>query len=154
MTLESFTIRAYGLCLDERKNILVADEQENGIRFTKFPGGGLELGEGIHDCLIREWKEELGCEIEVLSHFYTTDFFQQSYFNPKQQVISVYYLVGMKTQPAVMISKNPFDFPNDETDHQSFRYIDLYDLNPEDVTFPIDQLVVKMLKDHFIANSK
>ena len=75
---ERFTIRVYGILLDEAKGILVADEFQSGKRFTKFPGGGLELGEGTKECLIREWKEELEQEIEVTEHLYTTDFFQIS----------------------------------------------------------------------------
>jgi len=43
---------------------------------TKFPGGGLQFGEGTIDCIKREFREELGCEIGVLKHFYTTDYFQ------------------------------------------------------------------------------
>ena len=51
---EAFTIRVYGIMLDDEKGVLITDEFENGKRFSKFPGGGLELGEGIRDCLLRE----------------------------------------------------------------------------------------------------
>jgi len=64
-----FTIRVYGILLDEAKGILVADEFQNGKRFTKFPGGGLEFGEGTRECLVREWKEELNQTIEIADHF-------------------------------------------------------------------------------------
>src|SRR6476661_7157125 len=97
---ESFTIRVYGIMLDD----------ERGKRFSKFPGGGLELGEGIRDCLLREWREELGQTIEVTEHFYTTDVFQISAFNPKQQVISIYFLVKALDEASIKISDVPFDF--------------------------------------------
>src|SRR3954470_4995518 len=87
-----FNVRVYGLLLDDQQRILISDEEEYGIRFTKFPGGGLEYGEGLIDALKREFIEECNAEIEVLEHIYTTDFFVKSAFNDSQ-IISVYYLV-------------------------------------------------------------
>jgi ADP-ribose pyrophosphatase YjhB (NUDIX family) len=87
-----FNVRVYGLLLNDDDELLVSDEQEYGMQFTKFPGGGLELGEGLLDGLKREFMEECNLEIEVVGHFYTTDFFVKSAFN-NSQVISVYYLV-------------------------------------------------------------
>src|SRR5690606_13616220 len=72
--------------------LLVNEEAIRGRRVIKLPGGGLDLGEGIIDGLKREWMEELGLEIEVLQHYYTTDFYQPSAFDDSQ-VISIYYLV-------------------------------------------------------------
>jgi len=142
----SFTIRVYGILIDDEKGILVTDEFENGKRFSKFPGGGLELGEGIQDCLIREWKEELGQAIEITEHFYTTDFFQISAFNPKQQVISVYYQVKALNEMQVKISDHPFDFPKDKEGAQSFRWVAMKNFSEEVMTFPIDKLVAKMIR--------
>lgn len=59
----------------------------------KFPGGGLEDGEGTIDALKREFMEELQLEIEVLEHHYTTDFHTRSTFDPDLQVVSIYYKV-------------------------------------------------------------
>src|SRR5580698_9285100 len=87
-----FNVRVYGLLVNDQNEVMISDEQEYGIRFTKFPGGGLEFGEGLIDGLKREFLEECNAEVEVIGHFYTTDFFVQSAFN-ESQVISVYYLV-------------------------------------------------------------
>jgi ADP-ribose pyrophosphatase YjhB (NUDIX family) len=87
-----FNVRVYGLLINADNEILISDEQEYGMRFTKFPGGGLEHGEGLIDGLKREFIEECGAEVEVTDHFYTTDFYVKSAFNDSQ-VISVYYLV-------------------------------------------------------------
>ena len=42
----SFTIRIYGICIKGEK-LLVSDEYIYGKYVTKFPGGGLEYGEGL-----------------------------------------------------------------------------------------------------------
>ena len=84
-----FNVRVYGLIINHNNEVLVSDEEEYGIRFSKFPGGGLEFGEGLLDGLKREFIEECNAEIEIISHFYTTDFFEKSSFNDSQ-VISVY----------------------------------------------------------------
>ena len=63
-----FNVRVYGLLINERNEILLSDEQEHGFRFVKFPGGGLECGEGLIDGLKREFMEECFAEIEVTGH--------------------------------------------------------------------------------------
>lgn len=140
-----FNVRVYGLLINHRQEILISDEEEYGVRFTKFPGGGLEYGEGLLDGLKREFMEECLAEIEVLGHFYTTDFFIKSAFN-ESQIISVYYLVRAVKPLMLSFKEAAFDF--DEEGHmlQSFRWIPLSSLSEEHVTFPTDKKVVEMLK--------
>jgi ADP-ribose pyrophosphatase YjhB (NUDIX family) len=114
------------------------------MQFTKFPGGGLEFGEGLIDGLKREFVEECNVEVEVLSHFYTTDFFVKSAFNDSQ-VISVYYLVKNVSPLNLMFKTVAFDFEGEGEILQSFRWINLSDLTENDVTFPADKQVVKLL---------
>ncbi len=66
--------------------MLVSDEFIRGNYYTKFPGGGLELGEGTRDCLKREFKEEMDLEVEVGEHIYTTDYYQVSAFDSNHQI--------------------------------------------------------------------
>ena len=139
-----FNVRVYGLLINEHNEILITDEQEFGMRFTKFPGGGLEYGEGLIDGLKREFVEECNVEIEVLSHFYTTDFYIKSAFNDSQ-MISVYYTVKHITPLNLMFKSVAFDFDGEGEVFQSFRWMNLDDIRPEDMTFPIDQHVVKLL---------
>ena len=87
-----FNVRVYGLLINEYNEVLLSDEQQNEYHFIKFPGGGLEYGEGLTDGLKREFMEECNAEVEVISHFYTTDFFVKSAFNDSQ-VLSVYYII-------------------------------------------------------------
>jgi len=139
-----FNVRVYGLLINDQNEVLISDEQEYGMRFTKFPGGGLELGEGLADGLKREFLEECNCEVEIIKHFYTTDFFVRSAFNDSQ-VISVYYLVK-NTSPLNLIFKTVvFDFDGEGDILQSFRWVKLADLGSEEFLFPTDQHVAKLL---------
>ena len=88
-----FNIRVYGILITEDKQILVSDEFIKGNYYTKFPGGGLEFGEGTRDCLAREFMEEMNLKVRVGEHLYTTDFFQMSAFNTEHQMVSIYYQV-------------------------------------------------------------
>lgn len=45
-----FTIRVYGLWL-HNNSVLLSNESVKGVQVIKFPGGGLEFGEGTIDCL-------------------------------------------------------------------------------------------------------
>ncbi|GAA4090396.1 NUDIX domain-containing protein [Mucilaginibacter panaciglaebae] len=139
-----FNVRVYGLLINANQEILVSDEQEYGMRFTKFPGGGLEYGEGLTDGLKREFVEECNLDVEIVNHFYTTDFFVKSAFNDSQ-IISVYYVVQNTTPVDLIIKTDVFDFDSDMEPLQSFRWIKLSELNEGDFTFPIDQHVAKLL---------
>ena len=142
-----FNVRVYGLLLNEKRQLLISDELEYGRKFSKFPGGGLEYGEGLPDGLKREFMEECFFDVEILSHFYTTDFFLKSAFDDTQ-VISVYYLVKNIGTINLPIKTVPFDFDGiNEADgiFQAFRWIDFDQLKIEDVTFPADQKAVELL---------
>lgn len=141
--MKRFNVRVYGLLLTPSRQLLLAEEQHGALAITKFPGGGLEFGEGTADCLQREWMEETGTQLTRLSHFYTTDFFQPSAFNPQDQVISIYYLVDSDTTPTQV--------PDTETALKQLVYEPLDLLTPDRLTMPIDKVVLQKLKDYFPA---
>jgi 8-oxo-dGTP diphosphatase len=141
-----FNVRVYGLLINESNEILITDEQEYGMRFTKFPGGGLEFGEGLSEGLKREFMEECNMDIDIISHFYTTDFFVKSAFNDSQ-IISVYYRIKNKNLFNLPIKTVAFDFDGHVEPLQSFRWLKLTDMRDEDFTFPIDKHVAKLLID-------
>lgn len=128
-----FNVRVYGLWLHNGQ-VLVNEELIRGRKVIKFPGGGLDWGEGTIDCLKREWMEELNLEIEVLSHFYTTDFFQHSAFDDSQ-VISIYYLISADTnQPIVN------NIPEERT-----YWMPLSHITEDTFTLPIDKIIGSIL---------
>lgn len=139
-----FNVRVYGLLINAKNEVLLSDEREYGMEFTKFPGGGVELGEGLIEALKREFMEECNTEIEVLSHFYTTDFYEKSSFNDSQ-VLSVYYLVKEVLQLKLSFKTDVFEFDDDQ--NQSFRWKKISEITEDDVTFKTDKAVVSLLKN-------
>jgi 8-oxo-dGTP diphosphatase len=125
-----FNVRVYGILINDAGEVLISDEQEYGMRFTKFPGGGLEFGEGLIDGLKREFVEECNINVDVISHFYTTD---------------VYYLVKNIDRINFTIKTVVFDFDGDGDVLQAFRWVKLTDLNPDNFIFPTDKRVVELL---------
>lgn len=142
--MSRFNVRVYGILINDGK-LLVSDEYIKGMNITKLPGGGLEFGEGTIECLIREFKEELDLDIEVLSHFYTTDFFVNSAFSSTNQVISIYYTVKPKSELNFKVSETIFDFEKKKEGAQSMRWIDLQSLSENDFTFIIDKRIAELL---------
>jgi 8-oxo-dGTP diphosphatase len=98
------------------------------------------------DGLKREFVEECNVEVEVINHFYTTDFFVKSAFN-NSQIISVYYVVNNLSPLNLSFKNIPFDFESEGEILQAFRWIKLTDLKVDDFTFPTDQHVAKLLID-------
>ncbi|TDH28849.1 NUDIX domain-containing protein [Segetibacter sp. 3557_3] len=150
---QRFNIRVYGL-LVWNDQLLVSDEYIRGNYFTKFPGGGLEFGEGTRDCLRREFMEETGLEVVVRDHLYTTDFFQISAFNHKDQIISIYYFVEAPNAGNLATKTAVFDFePHQVADPKGesevFRWIPLSEIKPECVSLPIDKHVVILLQQYY-----
>ncbi|MBX9782431.1 MAG: NUDIX domain-containing protein [Chitinophagaceae bacterium] len=149
-----FNLRVYGILMTDAKQVVVSDEFIRGGYFTKYPGGGLEFGEGTRDCLKREFKEEMNLEAAIGDHIYTTDYFQMSAFNPTQQIISIYYFAKALEAFSVEFKSKPFDFaphqiadPNGES--EVFRLIEWDDFNDEFITLPIDKIVTRMVKQMF-----
>lgn len=133
-----FNIRVYGILI-QNDQLLLSTETLDGFKFTKFPGGGLEFGEGMHDCLKREFNEELDVDINVLGHIYTTDFFQQSAFRKTDQVVSVYFRV----EPLRPIQIKPLQIT--PTHNIDFFWFPLSQFGPELLTFPIDKRVAEII---------
>ena len=142
--------------LDESRQVLVSDEYIRGEYYTKFPGGGLEIGEGTRDCLKREFKEEMNLEVAIGDHIYTTDFFQKSAFNSVHQILSIYYFATALEPIEVPIRNKEFDFDeqqlqlyNATQQIETFRFIEWDQFSADKVTLPIDKIVATIVKEKY-----
>ena len=148
-----FNIRVYGILINEKNQVLVSDEFIRGSYYTKFPGGGLEFGEGTRDCLKREFKEEMDLEVEIGDHIYTTDFFQMSAFNPEHQIVSIYYFAKAIEPIKAPLRDTLFDFDEQQMkvyketgETETFRFVDWDEFSEDSVTLPIDKIVAEKIK--------
>ncbi|MEY4660700.1 MAG: hypothetical protein RLZZ42_652 [Bacteroidota bacterium] len=148
------TLRVYGILINDEKEVLVSDEFIRGNMYTKFPGGGLEFGEGTRDCLAREFMEEMNLKVEIGEHLYTTDFFQISAFNTSQQIVSIYYKVRAIEPIRVPLRDKPFDFDEQQMaiyhqkgETETFRMIHIDQFSQDSVSLPIDKVVAEMIKN-------
>ena len=130
-----FNVRIYGLLVHENR-LLIIREPFAGMIIDKFPGGGLEYGEGTRDCLKREFKEELNLEIEVHEHIYTQDFFLASRFDENEQILMIYYKVTAKDIAQLEIL---------DSDIQALIWKDLNEVTTKDLSLPTDKLVLEMV---------
>ncbi len=141
--MKSFNVRVYGLLINSNNELLLSDERRGGFSFTKFPGGGLEFGEGVMDALIREFSEELAIDVTIGDLFYVNDFFQASAFNENHQLLSFYYFVNYDKYEE--IGQKAYQFPLLE-DGEKQRWVAISNLSEADFTFPIDKVVMEKLK--------
>jgi 8-oxo-dGTP diphosphatase len=149
-----FNVRVYGVLINDEREVLVSDEYIRGGYYTKFPGGGLEFGEGTRDCLKREFIEEMNLPVEVGEHIYTTDFFQRSAFHPEHQIISIYYYVNPLAEITVPLRTKPFHFDEEQlkvyeskNEIETFRFIPWHLLSEESVNLPIEKRVIQLIKE-------
>lgn len=137
--IDKFNIRVYAAAVKDKK-VLVLHEEYAGEQLMKLPGGGLEFGEGLKDCLHREFDEELNVKINVLGHLYTQEDFLVSRFRSNEQLLTVYYLVEI-------VDENEFLIMDPCIEKTEWIPIDT-DENP--FPLPIDKIVFEKLKERFL----
>jgi mutator protein MutT len=141
--MNKFNLRVYGILINDKNEVLLSSELRFGKFMIKFPGGGLEFGEGQRECLVREFQEECGIDVAVGELFYVNDFHQVSAFSPDQQLFSFYYFVQYdKCHKLETVS---MDYQH-TCEGEKLVWRSLNELSVEDMTFPIDKLVASRLK--------
>lgn len=136
--------------LNQNQEVLLVHEKMPTMEFTKFPGGGLEFGEGTRDCLKREFLEETGLEVEVMEHLYTTDFFQPSAFNITDQLMAIYYRVEPRSDASKLTLEEKVIEINGKTEILNFYWASIKNFDLNQLTFPIDKMVARNLLETLV----
>lgn len=137
--IDSINVRVYACVVKDRK-VLTLFEEYAGEPLMKFPGGGLEYGEGLTDCLKREFEEELNVHIEIVEHLYTQENFLVSRFRENEQLLTVYYIVKIVNEEDFII----LDPCIEKVDWVSI------DESQNPFTLPVDKIVFEKLKQKFL----
>ena len=137
--IDRLNIRVYATAIKDEK-VLVLHEEYAGEQLMKLPGGGLEFGEGLLDCLHREFEEELNVKIKILGHLYTQEDFVVSRFRDNEQLLTVYYLVEI-------IDENDFLIMDPCIEKTEWIPINT-DENP--FILPVDKIAFEKLKERLL----
>lgn len=134
--MKPFNVRVYAF-LEHEGKILVIHEPFQGKLIYKFPGGGLEFGEGTRDCLIREFKEELNLEVEITEHLYTQDFFMANAFDAFEQIILIYYKAKISAESLQKLKVL-------DNDIEALIWTKVEELNPDDFSLAADKVAIEL----------
>ncbi|WP_242928997.1 NUDIX domain-containing protein [Pontibacter vulgaris] len=70
--------RVCGICIQDNKLLLVRHQATiNNQAFWAPPGGGVQYGETLHDCLKREILEETGLQVTIKRFLCVNEFLQK-----------------------------------------------------------------------------
>ncbi len=139
--ITNWNVRVYGLWIKNQQLLILREPYAVEILY-KFPGGGVEFGEGVEDALKREFLEELNVKLYDIEHFYTQEHFVQSKFKKHEQLLTIYYVV--KSDHSLSM-----DIVDPEKEIQEINWVPLENLRSENVTLPVDKIVVSKLLQRF-----
>lgn len=137
--IDKINVRVYATIVKDKK-VLVLHEEYVGEQLMKFPGGGLEFGESVLECVERELDEELNIKVKNIEHLYTQENFLVSKFRNSEQLLTIYYLAEIIDENELLILDPCID------------KIEWVSLETEENPFPlpIDKIVFDVLKKKFL----
>ncbi len=84
-------VRICGLCIKDDRLLLINHQGITEGDFWAPPGGGLEFGETAETCLIREFAEETGLDVQIQDFTFICEF-----MNPPLHALELFFYVDTK----------------------------------------------------------
>ena len=118
-----FKYRASGVVIQDNKLLVTEMNYSNNYL---LPGGYIELFERSDTAILREMKEEVGIEFNIVKYYGMIENFFHNNKDEDVHEIGIYYLLEPK-------DKKIIDFERDEEDkgrvvHHNFKMIDINEL--------------------------
>ena len=102
-----------GCVILKNNAILLLNRSKTG--WYELPGGKVDEGEGSEDAAIREVKEELGCDVEIVKQLGVKDFEENGYV-----MTYVWFLSRLKNESQLLVGEP------DKFDH--FAWVPIFEL--------------------------
>lgn len=140
-------IRTKILMLNHQNEILMGFYKKT----YQFPGGHLEYGETLGDCLKREIKEETGMEIDTskFAPFYVIRYFEKNHHNTGKNRLSEIYYYHIYTDEEFHLNNTNYD-PEEIKGNYELRYVNLdeFDDVMRNATSDEDELNAVIIRDN------
>lgn len=135
-------VRVSGILIKEDKILLIKHTSlgKKGI-FWSPPGGGLNFGESVNDCLKREFYEETGLTIEVKKFLFVHEF-----LHPPLHAIELFFLVT-SISPDFQIGKDP------ELSHKDQIILDVKFFSGEEIRKEDPEIMHSILQKEDLLSS-
>ncbi len=102
--LYNVKVRLGVILIHDQKILLV---RQNNRPFWVFPGGTLELEEGLEECAIREIQEEINLTVSIEKVLYMADFLQPGVDGTVKHTIDVFMLARYESgTPMMTVDEN------------------------------------------------
>lgn len=99
-----FKVRLGVILIHEEKLLLV---RQNHRPFWVFPGGTLEVQEGLAECAVREMKEEIDLDVSIEKTLYLADFLLADASGTVKHTIDVFMLARyLSGTPTMTLDEN------------------------------------------------
>lgn len=136
--IQGFNVRVYGICIRDGL-LLTLREQYGTWDIVKLPGGGLEYGKGVVDCLKREFMEELNLDIVVGECFYVQRDYIPSIVSDNRQILILYFEVEIINVAVMKIC---------DSHVSAINWLPITSQCP--LTLPIDNIMYDLLKTRYL----
>jgi len=131
-------IRSATIVLKDDRVLLVKSQYDESM-FYLFPGGGMEFGETIEECAIRETAEETGVAVKIKGLFHVNEYIYRDDWNKRS--VSFFFIAE---QTGVASPKTDDDGKIKKVEWVSIENLSKYDVRP--------RIVAKMLQNPKLDN--
>lgn len=126
--IDEEVIRVKGIIINSNNELLLGYSHN----MYQFPGGHLEKGEKLIECLRREIKEETGIDAELynIKPFMLIEYYTKNYFNSGKNRCNKIYYFEVKTDNKIRLEET--NYTEDEIDgNYELRYIEIGNVKNE-----------------------